>query len=113
MLLYMDHGHVQFRLYKGGFGYASMFLNTPLLTLPLFKEILLLAFMIKQVFVLSQLWLCMASLINTTFPCVSPDVKTFLQQAMESRQRPNLEYLVNSDSLQTLRGTTQQNLLNE
>jgi hypothetical protein len=101
----VDHGHVQFRLYRGTMidSFSNMLLKTPVLTLPLLKEALLLAFMVKQVFLLSQLWVCLVSLANTTFPCVPDDVKTYLQQAMESRQKPNLEYLVNSESLQTLR----------
>lgn len=112
VLLFVDHGHVQFRLYQGmpaipGAGQSWAFLNVPTLTLPVVKEVLLIAFMAKQVMVLSQLWFCMGSLMDTTFPCVGDEAKTFLQHALESRQRPNIELLRNSNSLQTLRAEGQ------
>jgi len=104
LLLYMDHGHVQFRLYQGiqpaaaAIGWS--FFQSPVLTLPVIKDVLLMAFLTKQIIVLSQLWFCIGSLMNTTFPCVGDDAKTYLQHALESRQRPNLELLRNSGSLQ-------------
>jgi hypothetical protein len=60
LLLYVDHGHVQFRLYQGiqpaaaAMGWSL--LRSPVLTLPLLKDLLLAAFMTKQV-----LFLCLTT----------------------------------------------------
>jgi hypothetical protein len=112
LLLYLDHGHVQFRLYQdagaatGGAALSRWFwLDRPALTVPGLKDLLLLAFMLKQVMAVSQLVSCVASLVGTTFPCVGGDLDagTFLEQARAARQRPNIEALRNSHSVRTLR----------
>jgi hypothetical protein len=39
-----------------------------------------------QVIVLSQLWICMGSLMDTTFPCVGGHAKTYRQHALETKE---------------------------
>lgn len=95
LLLYVDHGHIQHRIYGNVF-------SKPLLAFPVFREILLMAFMAKQAMTIAQLWVCLVSLVNTTFPCAADTTKGF-QRAFGSRQRPNLELLRNSESLHTIR----------
>ena len=115
LLLYLDHGHVQFRLYQdtGAAGLPAsafgsilshwLWLDRPALTVPGLKDGLLLAFMLKQIMAVSQLVSCVASLVGTTFPCVGAQAGSFLEQARASRQYPNIEALRNSQSVRTLR----------
>ena len=92
LLLYVDHGHVQFRLYQGlelgqqahGAGSAAAWwLRTPCLAVPGLKDVLLLCFMAQQVMVVAQLVQCAGSLAGTTFPCAPAATKSFLDLALE------------------------------
>ena len=119
LLLYVDHGAVQYRLFSsvgttGSFTSSlppifGTVLTTPLLTVSGVKDLLLAAFMARQIMLLSQLWTCVRSLLGTKpLPCVATaGPRRFIEAAMQYRQQvgegPNLELLRGSESLQTLR----------
>jgi hypothetical protein len=115
LLLFVDHGAVQYRLFPGTGtagsvttslpGFASKLLVAPLLTVPGVKDLLLVAFMTRQAMLLSQLWTCAGSMMETK-PLAYPakaGPRSFLLKALMERDGPNIELLRNSESLQTLR----------